>query len=137
MKWPTYILFYGYVLLLIAAGAWGAFFGAKLDHQLLFGLDVETLDPKTAASLVSQYRFLRAIELGFGMASLLFRKEIFSDIRFNRIFLAIMLSGVIARIVSLILEGYPNSIFYFFLVSEILGVIFIFIYSRTTLGKPS
>ena len=137
MKWPTYILFYGYVLLLIAAGAWGAFFGAKLDHQILFGLDVETLNPQTAASLVSQYRFLRAIELGFGMSSLLFRKEIFSDIRFNRLFLAIMLSGVIARIISLILEGHPNSIFYFFLISEILGVIFIFIYSRKTLRKPS
>ena len=103
MKWLSNIFFYGYVFLLIVAGAWGACFAAQLDHNVLFNLDVQTLAPKTAASLLSQYRFLRAIEFGFGIFAFLFRREIFSNPKFNRVFLATMLLGVVARIISFIL----------------------------------
>ena len=133
MKWLNSIFFYGYVFLLIVAGAWGACFAAQFDHNVLFNLDVQTLVPKTAASLLSQYRFLRAIEFGFGIFAVLFRKEIFSNPKFNRVFLATMLLGVVARIISFILDGQPNAVFYFFAISELTGVIIIYIYSRRTL----
>jgi len=134
MKILTYLLFYGYVILLIFAGAWGIFF-ATLDQRLLFHLDLHALVPITAASLVSQYRFLRAVEFGFGMFSIVYRREIFTVQAFNRLFLATMTCGVVARIVSLILDGRPLPVFYFFLGSELAGVVFIYAYSRRTLEK--
>lgn len=134
MKILAYLLFYGYVILLVLAGAWGVFF-ARFDHRLLFHLDVRGLAPRPAASQVSQYRFLRAMEFGFGMFSIIYRREIFTSRAFNRLFLATMSFGVVARIFSLFLDGHPFSIFYFFLASELAGVICIYAYSRRTLEK--
>ena len=134
MKLLAYLLFYGYVILLIVAGAWGVFF-ARFDHRLLFHLDLHTLAPVTATSLVSQYRFLRALEFGFGMFSIIYRREIFTSRAFNRLFLATMSFGVVARIVSLVFDGPPFAIFYFFLASEFAGVILIYAYSRRTLER--
>ena len=134
MKIVTYLLFYGYVGLLILAGAWGVFF-ARIDHRLLFHLDVRVLVPISAASLVSQYRFLRAMEFGFGVFSIVYRHEIFTVRAFNRLFLITMAFGVMARIVSIILDGPPLPVFYFFLGSELAGVMFIYVYSRKTLER--
>ena len=122
--------FYGYVFTLIIAGIWGAFWGAKLDHEILFSLKIESLQDKTAASLLSQYRFLRIIEFGFGLSVLKFRKEIFRNVVINRGFLSIMLLGVLTRLYSLIIDGIPNPVFYFFAVFELVGVIILYIYSR-------
>lgn len=134
MKILAYLLFYGYVLLLIVAGAWGVFFGG-FDQGLLFQLKVHDLAPATSASLVSQYRFLRAIEFGFGMFGIVYRREIFASRAFNRLFLATMSFGVVARLASLLTDGWPFPIFYFFLASEFAGVIFIYAYSRRTLER--
>ena len=134
MKFLAYLLFYAYVITLILAGVWGVFF-ARIDHRLLFHLDIHTLAPVTAASLVSQYRFLRAVEFGFGMFSIVYRREIFTLRAFNRLFLATMSFGIVARIVSLILDGQPFWIFYLFLATEFVGVILIYLYSRRTLEK--
>jgi hypothetical protein len=134
MRLLSKIFFYGYVLLLIMAGCWGIF-SARWDHRVLFHMNIEVLEPKVAASLLSQYRFLRAIELGFGLFSLRFRNEIFEKRTFNRLFLAGMSLGVVARLVSLIMDGSPHPIFYFFLLYELIGVLLIYFYSRTTLVK--
>jgi hypothetical protein len=134
MKVLAYLLFYGYVIFLIVAGAWGVFF-ARFDHRLLSRLGLHTLTPVTATSLVSQHRFLRALEFGFGMFSIIYRREIFISRVFNRLFLGTMAFGVMARIVSLMLDGAPFAIFYFFLTSEFAGVILIYFYSRRTLER--
>lgn len=132
LQWLSNIFFYGYVGLLILAGGWGTVFG-HLDQELLFNLKTDRLDPIVAASVLSQYRFLRAIEFGFGMISFIFRKDIFAQRVFNKLFLATMLLGVIARVISLVTDGSPNRLFYFFAISELIGVSVIFLYSRTTL----
>lgn len=132
MKLLTEIFFFGYVGLLIVAGGWGVL-GARLDQRLLFGLDLSALDRPTSASVVSQYRFLRAIEFGFGLFALLWRHEIFTERSFNQLFLATMTLGVVARVISLLLEGRPRPVFYFFMGSEAIGAILIFAYTRGTL----
>jgi hypothetical protein len=66
------VLFYGYVLLLIVAGAWGVLFG-RVDQSLLLGLHLDRLPARVQADVMSQYRFLRAIELGFGLFALIHR----------------------------------------------------------------
>lgn len=132
MKLLTDLFFFGYVGLLIVAGAWGVF-GARLDQRLLLGLDLRALEPRTAASVVSQYRFLRAIECGFGLFAFIFRHDIFTVPLFNQLFLATMTLGVVARGVSLLVEGRPRPAFYFFLATEAVGAVLIYAYTRHTL----
>lgn len=130
MKFLAYFFFYTYVGLLAVAGVWGAFIGAKIDQEMLFNLNIERLDPTTAANLLTQYRFLRLIEFGFGWFALAFTKEIFTNPKFNRLFLTVMFLGVAARVFSYFVDGPPTGIFYFFTIYELAGVIFIFLYTR-------
>jgi Domain of unknown function (DUF4345) len=132
MKLLSLIFFNGYVWTLIVAGALGVF-SATIDHRILFHLRVETLAPVTAASLVSQYRFLRAIEAGFGIFAFMFRKNIFESRPFNNLFLGIMFLGVAARVVSVVLDGQPLPMFYAFLIFELVGGVVIYLYTRRTL----
>lgn len=132
MKIITLIFFQVYVWFLIVFGALGVF-TARLDQQILYKLPTDSLSPQTSASLISQYRFFRAVEFGFGMFAFTFRKVIFTQRLYNRLFLGTMFGGVLARIISLVLDGQPYPAFYAFLVFELIGGILIFIYSRKTL----
>ncbi len=131
LKWPAYLFFYGYVLTLIAAGAFGMLL-ARLDVRYLLGLDLNQLSPLTAATTMSQYRFLRAIEVGFGAFAFTFRNEIFGDRIFNRLFLSVMACGVASRVLGLIFDGSPSVPMLFFLSFELVGIVLIFAYTRTT-----
>jgi hypothetical protein len=131
MKLVSYFFFYTYVGLIILAGFWGAFMNVNVDFQLLFNMNPQILPDGLRVDLISQYRFLRAIELGFGAFSIIFAKNIFSEKKFNMLFLFIMASGVLARIVSIVVEGIPNNLMLFFLIYELTGVCVIFLYSRT------
>ena len=133
MRWLAYFFFYTYVGLLIVAGLWGAFIGAKIDQKILFDFDIESVNQTTAASILTQYRFLRLIEFGFGMFAILFTREVFSIFKYNRLFLGVMFLGVVARIISYLVDGPPNWLFYFFAIYELVGVILIFLYTRNQL----
>jgi len=135
MKFTAYFFFYGYIGLVMLAGFWGAFLGADFDHQLLFNLDTGSLDSDTRTNLLSQYRFLRAIEFGYGLFAILFTKEIFSLKKFNRLYLAIMFAGVLARTVSIVDDGSPSALFYFFLIFEFIGVVVIYLYFQIKTGS--
>lgn len=131
LKGSAYLFFYGYVLTLIAAGAFGLVL-ARLDARYLLGLDLSQLTPLTAATTMSQYRFLRAIELGFGAIAFTFRNEIFHVRTFNRLFLAIMACGIGGRALGVIMDGTPSLPMFFFLTFELVGIALIFAYTRST-----
>jgi len=135
MKFTAYFFFYGYIGLVMLAGFWGAFLGADFDHQLLFNLDTSSLESDTRTNLLSQYRFLRAIEFGYGLFAILFTKEIFSLKKFNRLYLAIMFAGVLARTVSIVDDGSPSALFYLFLIFEFIGVVVIYLYFKIKTGS--
>lgn len=124
--------FYGYVGLLVIAGAWGVWF-ARVDMSWLFHIRLETLDPVAQASLLSQYRFLRAIELAFGLWALSRRHAIHTEKAPNRLFLLGMGAGVLGRLISLPMDGRPLWPMFFFMITELLGVVLIFTYTRFTL----
>lgn len=135
MRLLAYFFFYCYIGLVLLAGLWGAFLGADFDQQYLFELNTETLAETTRIDLLSQYRFLRAMEFGYGLFAVVFRKEIFSIRKFNLVYLAIMLSGVLARVVSLVDDGSPSALFYFFLIFESVGVVVIYLYCKNRIKK--
>jgi len=129
MSWLSYFFFYTYTGIVLIAGIWGAFINPYFDYKLLFHLDPYSLTEYSRINAISQYRFLRALELGYGLFSSLFVKQIFTEKTFNRLFLIIMGSGILARIFSLLFDGIPSPLFIFFLVYEFSG--FIVIYSYT------
>lgn len=129
VRWAAYILFYGYVLLLVIAGALGALF-ATVDLGWLIGLDLPDPGEPSRNDLLSQYRFLRGVEFGVGVVFLVLRREVFSVRLVNRLFLVVLGSGVAARTVSILIDGSPSPIHYFFLVSETLGLVAIFAHTR-------
>jgi hypothetical protein len=115
------LFFYGYVATLVAAGVFGFLF-ARLDLHWFIGVDFNAFDDRTAANLGSQYRFLRAIEAGFGVFVLLHRRQIFSQAFYARLFLLAMGAGIAARIVGLVADGSPSRAMYFFLAYELVGI---------------
>jgi hypothetical protein len=135
MKTISYFFFYGYILLVIAAGFWGAFINPAFDHKLLFDLDVNTLNDYTRINMLSQFRFLRALELGFGIFSILFVKEIFSQQNLNRLFLITMTLGVLGRLLSIIADGWPSMLMLTFMGFELVGVIAISFYSKKIIPR--
>ncbi len=135
MKQLSYFFFYTYIGLILLAGFWGAFGLPRLDHLWLFNFDTDTLPEESRINMLSQYRFLRALELGYGLFAVIFTKEIFTEKKFNTLFLLIMFSGVLARVVSLVMEGSPSRLFYFFLIYELTGVIVIYLYTRKTVKQ--
>jgi hypothetical protein len=133
MKLISYAFFYGYIGTVLLAGFWGAFINPVYDFKLLFHANVQALPDSFRINLLSQYRFLRALELGFGIFTIIFRKEIFNTTKYNRLFLIIMCCGILSRIVSVLVDGSPNTLFYFFLFYEVVSFIFIFIYTRNNI----
>jgi hypothetical protein len=127
--------FYGYVATLIGAGASGALF-AKIDLALISGFrPQEELPRVTAANVLSQHRFLRAIELGFGLFALRFHKEIKSVRAYNGLFLSVMMLGVGARALGRAADGRPRASAYAFAGSELVGAGLIFAHTRSTLRE--
>jgi len=129
MRRVALVFFFGYVLTLVVAGAWGVV-GARVDMHLLLRLHLGDLPHRAQANLLSQYRFLRAIELGFGLFALRYWRQIFSLRSYNRFFLAVMGCGVAARLLSLAADGLPSFWLYIFLGYELVGLVVILAYTR-------
>ena len=128
-KLVTYVFFFGYVGLLAIAGVWGVFF-ATVDFEYLLGLSLDNASDQSRADTLSQYRFLRAVEFGAGLIFIIKRRQVFNNLDFNRLFLVFISVGVLARVVSMVAEGSPSPIFYFFFISELIGAVLVFTYTR-------
>lgn len=135
MKNLSYFFFYTYIGLVVLAGFWGAFIYPSLDFEMMFKLNLSQLTDFERINLLSQYRFLRALELGFGLFSLIFMKDIFTDLKFNRLFLTIMGLGILARLFSWALDGTPSILTMFFMFYEAIAWIVIFIFSNSKIKK--
>ena len=133
MSGLSYFFFYTYIGLVVVAGVWGAFISPHFDFKLLFGMNIMDLNENVRVDLLSQYRFLRALELGFGIFSLTFVQRIFHEKTFNTLFLTIMFSGILARIISLIADGIPGILHLFFMIYESTGLVIIYLYTRKTM----
>jgi hypothetical protein len=132
LRGASTVLFYGYVGLLIVAGAWGIVF-AGVDQSALIGLDLDELPATVRANHMSQYRFLRAIELGFGLWAFIHRDDIHRVATANRLFLFTMAAGVAARGIGVVVDGSPSPVMYAFAGWELVGVVTIYGYTRRTL----
>lgn len=129
MKQLSYFFYYAYAGLVLLAGVWGALGSPRLDFRILFHFSPDTLGAYARINLLDQYRFLRALEFGFGLYCFLFAREVFSNRKFNTLFLMTMALGTIARITSFWAEGRPSAAMCFFLAFEATGLVVIALYS--------
>jgi hypothetical protein len=130
LGYAAVVLFWAYVLTVILAGLWGVV-GARLDFPILLHQPVEQFSPTAAADVLSQYRFLRGIEAGFGLICIWQRKEIFTPgSPWNRIFLLAMGLGILGRVLGWILDGTPSWPMFVFLGIELAGWVCIFAATR-------
>ena len=130
------LLFYGYVLLLVIAGLWGMVFAVR-DVRLISGFDPDRLPVEQSAALLSQYRFLRAVELGFGILALAYRKEVFEVRAVNLAFLTVMGLGIGGRVLGFVLDGTPSAPMVFVAAYEAVAVVVIFLATRSARSRPS
>jgi Domain of unknown function (DUF4345) len=112
------VLFFGYVATLVLAGAEGA-----VAAQFGFPDDAE-------ADLANTYRFLRALELCFGVVAIVYRRRIFGERTPNVIFLSAMAAGVAARLLGLAVDGWPGLLVLGVIAWELAGVVVIFLATR-------
>ncbi|WP_168788288.1 DUF4345 domain-containing protein [Paraburkholderia aromaticivorans] len=111
------LFFWGYMLMLLGIGGSGIFIAAwELPH--IFEVRLDSIDELHRATILSQYRFLKGIELGFGVFCWAFRNEIFLPRTASRVFLGGLCAGVAARVLSCIVDGIPTKAFIAFCVLE-------------------
>lgn len=115
------LVFTVYIWVFIASGALSILL-AGWEMHWLFGLPEGSFSSLEGRTLLNQYRFLRAIELGFGMFCWALRQEIFTQARWNRLFLWTLLCIPAARSVSLALDGMAQMGFVSLMVVEYLAV---------------
>jgi Domain of unknown function (DUF4345) len=126
----AHVLFWAYILTVVLAGLWGVV-GARLDFPILLHQPVHELSPTAAADVLSQYRFLRGIEAGFGLICIRQRKDIFTPgSPWNRLFLFAMGLGILGRVLGWILDGTPSWPMFVFLGIELAGLACIFAATR-------
>jgi hypothetical protein len=123
------LLFAGYVAVLVLAGLGGVIW-TRTEMHVLLGVRLDDLTPSAAATLLSQYRFLRAMELGFGAFAVAFRRRIFEDARINSLFLTIMALGILARLLAVGFDGRPKPVMYSFLGYELVSLAVITVSTR-------
>ncbi|WP_233858108.1 DUF4345 domain-containing protein [Paraburkholderia sp. HD33-4] len=111
------ICFWGYMLMLLGIGGSGIFIAAwELPH--IFEVRLDSIQELHRATFLSQYRFLKGLELGFGVFCWAFRNEIFLPLTASRVFLGGLCAGVTARVLSFIVDGMPTKTFIAFCVLE-------------------
>ncbi|MGH9114768.1 MAG: DUF4345 family protein [Acidimicrobiales bacterium] len=115
------VLFWAYVGTVLGAGAWGVA-GARVDFPVLLEQPLEGLSARGSANVLSQYRFLRGLEAGFGLSAVSQREAIFAGRSLpNRLFLAAMGLGIVGRVLGWAIDGRPRRLMLGFLAVEVAG----------------
>lgn len=124
-----------YALFLAGVGAWGIFF---LDWEMaaLYGLGPEAFDGIAGATLRNQFRFLKAVELTFGIFALVCRRDILAGGLHCTIFLAGVALGAFARALSWVLDGTPLPVFQAFLLAEVAIFLVVWLNARRAPARP-
>ncbi len=126
-----------YAFVFIGLGAAGIL-GAHLELQPLYGLYLLPEQQDAATNLLNQLRFLRALELGFGLLMLVLTDRFFAgrekrtDV--NKAVLAALFAVPAARTISLLLDGPPMGWITALLVAEF--GLFLWLRNATEPSRP-
>ncbi|MGJ8623889.1 MAG: DUF4345 family protein [Yoonia sp.] len=128
------VLQLGYTLFLICVGAFGMFF-LHWEISTFYGLADVDLQGIDGATLLNQFRFLKAIELAFGLFCLIYRRDILSGGLACTICLVGLGLGVFARACSWMFDGTPHTSFIWYLVIEAVIFCMIWLNARRVMAE--
>lgn len=117
MRLLAFVFFWGYTGMLLGIGASGMLI-APWELRTVFELPLDLLDATQRASMLNQYRFLKSVELTFGIFCLINHAAIFRPSASHRLFLTGVFAGVLARLGSLLADGVPHWAFLAFAALE-------------------
>jgi hypothetical protein len=112
------VLQFIYAAFLVGVGAFGMFY-LHWELSTFYGIGPDDLQGQDGATLLNQFRFLKSIELAFGIFSLVYRRDILSGGLNCTIFLACLALGAFARASSWIFDGTPHTSFLLYLLAEV------------------
>mgnify|MGYP001550696090 CR=1 FL=1 len=110
--------FWGYTLMLLGVGASGVFI-ASWELRVVFSVPMDHMNDVARATLLNQYRFLKSLELGFGIFCIAYRRWIFLRSLAHKVFLAGVFAGVVARVGGWLADGWPSPAFIAFAMLEL------------------
>lgn len=111
------LFFWGYTLMLLVVGGAGMLI-APWELRSIFSVPLDSMATQAQATLLNQYRFLKAMELAFGLFCMGWRGPIHQPGPAHQLFLAGISAGVAARLGSWAVDGYPHPIFLGFAAGE-------------------
>ena len=111
------LLQFGYGAMMVVVGTAGIF-TARWELETVFHTGLSDWPQAAQATMLNQYRFLKAVELGAGLFCLLYRPAILTGGKASALFLAIVGLGVFARTLAWIVDGRPATLFVVFLILE-------------------
>ncbi|MFV9614565.1 MAG: DUF4345 family protein [Gammaproteobacteria bacterium] len=126
---PAILFQLGYSLMLIGVGVAGIFY-APWELISIFKLDANWLQSSEAVTFLNQYRFLKAVEVGFGLFCLFYRREILDGGISSVLFLSGCMLGIFARSWSWYYDGRPSDMLITFLVLESITFVLVWAYAR-------
>jgi hypothetical protein len=118
MRQVARVFYYGYTLMLPGVGGSGVLI-ARWELPNIFAVDLSAMAAQPAATLLNQYRFLKSMELAFGLFCWLYRGPIWAGGQARVLVLAGVFAGVAARTVSLAMDGVPQWAFPVFAALEL------------------
>jgi hypothetical protein len=140
-RWVDALAFHGYAwFLILAGGVLGLLvprWGPLAFEVFARGIFDAPLPERTLASALNQYRYMKSMEFGFGLFCVLFRPLIYTDVRFNRFYLGILLLGTFERALSLVLDGMPRPFYVRAIFIELAVFLIVLVSTRRTLREAA
>lgn len=118
MRRVARFVYVAYAVVFLVSGLASALL-AHLEMLPFLGIEEGTPD------LLNQYRFLRAVELGFGLLMWTLREEFFSDARLARPLVVAFFAIPAARGVGFLVDGMPGMVFQFLICAEVAIAVFL------------
>jgi hypothetical protein len=135
INFAAWTCFYGYTGMLLAVGGSGIFI-AGWELKRIFRVGLDAMASVDRSTLLNQYRFLKSLELTFGIWSITFRDEILRPSPQNGVFVTGVFLGVLARTLSIVIDGRCRWVFVVFLVLELVTGIAVLYHARTLGVNP-
>jgi len=122
------VFFWGYTAMLLGVGASGVFVA---HWELVTVFSMPLIEGTTvAATILNQYRFLKAMEFAFGLFCAIWHRDIFRNTREHRVFLGGVFAGVAARLLGLAHDGMPRIAFVIFAALELITGLLVWFSAR-------
>lgn len=119
MRTITLLLVLGYAITCIGAGLLGILVPHH-EMSLLYNLHPTEVPDLNGATLLNQWRFLKAMELGAGLFMMARLGDIMAGGSDRRLFTCIVATGIAARLLAWVMDGRPSLFLIIFLALEIL-----------------